>query len=217
MSRVGILTPMANPTVEAELRRLLPPEIDYVVARLVSDSADPAERLVAYAREAGAAVNQFGGMTLAALGFACTGSSYLIHAEESAAIAAAFALPFLFAADAAAAELERRAARRIALVSPYPPPLHAAACAWWEGRGFALAHEARVEIGSADTRAIYRLSGAAAEPAVTAALAAGPDAVLLSGTGMPSLDLLRPDDSIPVLSSNFCLAATLIRAAGAAR
>ena len=70
MSRVGILTPMANPTVEAELRRLLPSEIDYVVARLVSDAADPPERLIGYAREAGAAADQFGGMTLAALGFA---------------------------------------------------------------------------------------------------------------------------------------------------
>ena len=68
----------------------------------------------------------------------------------------------------------------------------------------------RVEIGSADTRAIYGPSTGAAHDALAAAKAAKPDAVLLSGTGMPTLALLDAAGEPPVLSSNQCLAAAMI-------
>ena len=46
--------------------------------------------------------------------------------------------------------------------------------------------------------------------ALAAAKAAKPDAVLLSGTGMPTLALLDAAGEPPVLSSNQCLAAAMI-------
>jgi hypothetical protein len=71
-------------------------------------------------------------------------------------------------------------------------------------------HDARVEIGTRDTRAIYALGEAAAEEALRNAVEAEPDVVLLSGTGMPTTSLLDPDGRPPVLSSNLCLAEAMI-------
>jgi maleate isomerase len=211
--RVGIMTPMANPTVEAEMRRLLPDDVDFVVARLVSGNEDSLGRLVDYARDASETVRQFGGMEMAAIGFACTGSSYLMDREAETGISSGFGIPFLFAAATIEAELRRRGARRIAVISPYPPPLHEAALAHWRRLGFEIADQARVEIGSTDTRNIYRLSGEEARPAIEAARGHGPDLILLSGTGMPTLRLVEPAADIPILSSNWCLAQALSRSA----
>lgn len=213
MKRVAILTPMENPTVESDMRRLLPDDLDYVVARLVSPESDSAARLIDYARHAQQTVARFGAMPLAAIGFACTGSSYLLDDDEAEAIARSFDRPFLFAAAAAEAVLKQRGVSRLAIISPYPPELHQAALDWLQRRGFAIDHEDRVPIGGADTRAIYRLTGDEAVGLVELAKSAGPDAILLSGTGMPTLPLIDPDGDPPVLSSNYCLARALAGAA----
>lgn len=207
MSRIGLLTPMANGTVEAEMRRLL--VADYAVARMTSPSTDSMRRLVDYAEKAADTIVQFGGMRLAAVGFACTGSSYLIGAPREAHLAAHAPVPVIFAAAAIRAHLETLGARRIAVISPYPTPLHDAGLAYWRAAGIEVVHDARVDIGSADTRHIYALDGSEAAPLIEAARAAGPDAILLSGTGMPTLALLDPLGPVPVVSSNYCLAQAL--------
>ena len=48
---IALLTPMANPTVEREMRAMLPPECDYVVGRLVGPEGDSEARLRHYAEE----------------------------------------------------------------------------------------------------------------------------------------------------------------------
>lgn len=213
MRRVAILTPMENPTVEAEMRRLLPADLDYVVARLVSAEADPALRLVDYARHAHATVARFGAMPLAAIGFACTGSSYLLDDGEAEAIARGFDRPFLFTAVAAEAIMRERGVSRLAIISPYPAALHQVALDWFRRRGFTIVSDDRVPIGGTDTRAIYRLTGNEAAGLIEMARSAKPDAILLSGTGMPTLPLIAPDGDPPVLSSNYCLARALEAAA----
>lgn len=211
---VAVLTPMANPTVEAEFRHLLPADFPWVTGRLVSDVADPLDRLIAYARDLPAALRQFDTMPITTVAFACTGSSYLIGADGETEIAARLPVPVLWAAATIRARLSALGVRRLAIVSPYPPALHAAGLAYWQAAGLEIVHDARVEIGSADTRAIYALGANAARDAVARALAARPDAVLLSGTGMPSRHLLAPGETPLVLSSNLCLADAMMAAPG---
>jgi maleate isomerase len=199
---------MENPTVEAEMRHLLP--INYVLARLVSPSPGSFERLVDYAENALETAQQFGAMPLAALGFACTASSYLIGSEREEEIAMLSPIPFLFAAASIRHRLVSIGARRIALISPYPQELHDRGAAYWRQSGFEIGFEARLDIGSADTRAIYRLSGDEAAASIEEARRVRPDAILLAGTGMPTLRLIQPDASPPILSSNQCLAAALV-------
>lgn len=214
MARVALLVPIENPTVEAEMRRLLPASLDYVTARLASGSEDSAQRLIDYAAQI-PVWRPFGGMELAATGFACTGSSYLIGAERQRELSEATGSRFVFAAAAIADQVRARQARRIAVISPYPDPLHQAGLRFWRSLSLDIAFEARVEIGGADTRAIYRLSGREAAPLVAEARAHAPDLILLSGTGMPTLALIDPDGPVPVISSNYCLAQALIALAGA--
>ena len=99
-------------------------------------------------------------------------------------------------------------ARRIFIVSPYPVWLHDAGVAYWRAAGLEVAGTATVPTGRADTRGIYELQGADAAALLADLDTGGADAVLLSGTGMPSLELLRARVSRhpPVLSSNLCLA-----------
>jgi len=213
VSRVGILTPMANPIVEAEMRSLLP--IDYVVARMVSEAKASEQRLIDYAEHAAETLRQFGGMPLAAIGFACTASSYLIGRAAEERISAGLSLPFLFAAAAVRAELGRRGATRLAVISPYPPPIHEAGLGYWRAAGFDILFDARIEIGSADTRSIYALDGSAALEPIDRARSAAPDAILLAGTGMPTLAQIAPAAEPPILSSNYCLAKALMEAVDA--
>lgn len=216
---IGIGTPQANPTVEAEMRVLLPPNVAMVVVRLTSAAADPLARLRHYFDRLDDTLAGYDSLTPHAFGFACTGSSYLLPDGEeerrTAELEQCYGYPVVTATAAIAWRLKALGARRIALASPYPPALADAATAFWERRGFIVTDVARVETGSADTRGIYALGSADALSAAQALRARGADAVLLSGTGMPSLPLIaRATDGVPLLSSNLCLAARLCAAVG---
>lgn len=207
---IAILTPMANPTVEQEMRQLLPADCDYVVGRLVSAETDSTKRLRMYAEDLRSSLDQFGGMPLNAIAFACTASSYLVGQAGEERIAATIDRPVLWAAQAIRHYLAQIGARRIAVVSPYPEAIHLAGIDYWRDTGLEVIDHRRVEIRSADTRAIYSLTTCAADAALIAAKASRPDAVLLSGTGMPTLALIDAQGIRPVISSNQCLAAAMI-------
>lgn len=215
----GIATPQANPTVEAEFRHYFRGRLLPLATRLTSRAADPAERLREYFDQLGPAIESFDTLPLAAFGFACTGSGYLAGAEAEDAsaqrLAAHFGLPVVTATAAIRAELTLRGARRLAIAAPYPEWLCAAARDYWQAAGWEVASLQRLETGSEDTRSIYRLTGPAVAEALAALGAVDADILLLSGTGMPSLSaLLDHRGPTPMIASNLCLAAQLLRRTG---
>lgn len=211
---IGIATPQANPTVEAEMRIMLPPTMVPLTVRLTCHLAEPADRLRSYLRDLPETLGRYDVLRPDVFGFACTGSSYLVPREEVRRIVEdaqdRFSFPIVLAADAMELRLSRIGARRIALVSPYPPFLSDAATAYWTAAGFDVAVKARVEIGASDTRAIYTLSSKDAARTLAALDLRECDAIVLSGTGMPTLPLVGEWKGIPVISSNQCLAKRLI-------
>jgi maleate isomerase len=218
----GILTPQANPTVEAELDILLPPASVTVTARLTSAAPSLRDRLTAYLENLPVTLAGFGDLKLDAIGFACTGSSYLADPADERRIIQPLEesrnCEIVTAAQSVKDACRSLGLRRIALISPYPEWLTAACHAHWERNGMIVAGVLQLPTGSGDRHGIYALTTASVLSAVKAFSSGNADAILVTGTGMPSLRIileLEAERSIPVLSSNLCLAWSLARKRGA--
>lgn len=219
-ARVGVATPQANPTVEPEMRLLLPDAIAVYGTRLTHGSPTVEERLHHYIRHIADALRSFGSLKLAAFGFGCTGSSYLagrvLEDQLTAQAVAEKGIPVITAAQAIRQFLKLAGARRIALVSPYPVALAEAGYAYWRDSGIEVVGKLRVDPDLIDTHNIYELTSADALAAVRKVEKQGVDCIVASGTGMPTiraLEVLHREGGLPVISSNLCLAWALLRVA----
>jgi maleate isomerase len=208
---VGILPPQANTTVEAELGVLLEPDVALLVSRLVCHEQQSRARLLGYFHNVEASLRAFDSAKPDTVLFACTGSTYLTGLEEEQRKLAP--LGVISAARAVRDALDALKAKRIALVSPYPPWLTQACVAFWGAQGREVA-EVQVPAGEReDTRRIYALGSADALHALERIRPSAVDAVLITGTGMPSLAALAQARlPVPLLSSNLCLAWAAARA-----
>ena len=84
-----------------------------------------------------------------------------------------------------------------------------AAVAWWTGQGFQVVKQGGIDIHSNDTVKIYGLQSADAWQSLQALDIGNAEALVLSGTGMPSLPLIQKATAhfgVPVISSNMALA-----------
>jgi len=210
---IGVLTPQANTTVEPEFAILLPPGYAFLNARLVSDKPTINARLDDYFNGIENTLAQFANAPVQAVAFACTGASYLqgIERENAAveAIEAAHKVSFLTAGRAVAEALRRLGARRIGLVSPYPPDLTEASVGYWRAHGFEIVAVTGAFDASSKFHPIYDLPAARAEAALAAVDLKTVDAVVMLGTGMPTLGPILAHSNgsgVPILSCMSALA-----------
>jgi len=210
---IGVLTPQGNTTGEPEFAILCPPGYGMITARLTCPAPAMTDRLAAYFAEAERHLAQFAGAPLAAYAFACTGSSYLVGAEAEAALSAKVEAktgrPFIAAASAIADALRTLEARRIGLVSPYPTELDEASVAYWTACGFEVAEIAKLAGAPGAAHPIYGIPGEAATEAVRDLKRRDVAAIVLLGTGVPTLGAISAAAAIegpPVVSSMLALA-----------
>lgn len=212
---IGLLTPQANTTVEPEFSILLPPGHAHVNARLVSDKATIEERLLDYLRTADQAADQFANAPIEALALGCTGASYLAGRENEASLLERLGsrrgITAFTAATALVDCLAHMGARRIALATPYPESLTRKSVAYWESHGLTVVKAASATVDATSFHPIYALSAAQAGGVLDElGSLTGVDAVVMLGTGMPTLEpLLRANrgaKGVPVLSCMLCLA-----------
>ena len=216
---IGVLTPQANTTVEPELVCLVPPGYAFINARLMSDKATIEARLVDYFATLPGQLRQFANAPLGCAVVATSGMSYLagIEAEDRilAEVSQAAGIPVFTSAIASVHALRALGARRIGLVSPYPSSLNVASRAYWTARGFTVAAEAGAFEETGAFHPIYSLGGGQALAALDELTGQDLDAVLMLGTGMPTLEAIRQRPRIgtaPVIS---CMLATAWRCVAA--
>ncbi|XWN31469.1 MAG: hypothetical protein ROR55_29130 [Devosia sp.] len=215
---LGVLTPQANTTVEPEMAILTPPGWGVLNARLTSDKPTIEARLVDYFDHYGEALTQFANAPLTAAGFACTGASYLAGASREddtlAALTERLGAPVVTAATAVLDSLAALGAKRIALVSPYDGALDDASVAYWTGRGLDVVGRFSAFRQSDAFHPIYSLAASASQEGVEKVKGSGAEAIVMLGTGMPTLRAIAdaPSDGPPLLSCMFSLAWRLMNA-----
>lgn len=210
--RIGVLVPPGNPTVEPELYRMAPDGVSLHFARFDpgDDTGEPGgaegmeERTRGLLAGMAAPARALAAVKPAVIVLAHTGVSYVngfggeqALVERLAALAGGAAITAARAIHAALAHL---GAKKLALGTPYPEGMSALGKAYWQAAGFDIAGYRRLE-GVAN---IYAESEERAYQLARAADAPGADAVLLSGTGLPTvgvLELLERDLGKPVISS----------------
>lgn len=213
---VGVLTPQANPTVEPEFGILLPPGMGMLTARLVSKSSSLEQRLADYFNHLNGTIDQFADAPLKAFGVACTGSSYVLGKTKEDAqfeeLRQRRKVPIFSTAQAVTLALETLNAHRIGLVSPYPDSLLKLSIAYWESRGFishAVATVKDTTHHSGSTHPIYGIETRAVIDALNELQDQPLDAIVLLGTGMPSLPAILSAPNLngtPVISCTLALA-----------
>jgi maleate isomerase len=218
--RLGVLVPSGNPTIEPELYRMAPRGLTIHFARLESRAGDPgaadgmAERTLGYLDSLERAIRSLQALRLGAVVLSHTAVSYLTGFKGEAGllerIAQLSGTRPLTAATAIAEALRHLGARRLALATPYPEVIASAARAYWTAAGFDIvAHR-----GLEGVTNIYEETQERAYALGRAADAPGADAVLISGTGLPTagiVERLEHDLGKPVVTSQ---TATLWRALG---
>lgn len=208
LGRVGVLVPPANTTVEPELAAGMPSGVGVYASRLPGRTEEDTsvglrERFLQYNATLSGTADSFGGMPLDALVFACTGSSYLVGPRGEDALLAdlrAGARQVCTAALAVRQALTACGCRRLALVSPYPSWLTAAAVDYWSACGF----EVTGTFAIPQVKSIYAITPEEVMAAALSIPTAGIDGIVLSGTGMPTLDAipsLSDKLRVPVISS----------------
>lgn len=209
---IGVLTPQANTTVEPELAIMVPAGFGWINARLVSGKPTIEARLVDYYATLEGALGQFANAPIRSIAIACTGASYLVGAAGEDDLVARWearaGVPVVTAGKAVVEALHCLGATRIGLVSPYTAMLDDASRAYWSSRGFVVAHMASAFRESSAFHPIYSLGADAASVALTALADADVDAVVMLGTGMPTLAAILRTPRLgraPVMSCMSCM------------
>ena len=218
--RVGVIMPPPNPTVEPEFQAALPREMIMHASRFPVQQGDLAQRNEGYRAAYPGSVKGYGPLHLDAILVSCTGSSYLLgkagDAKISAELAALTGVPTITSSYAIQEALAALRVKRITLLSPYPAWLTKQSADYWSGSDLQL--DDVVQLGDGSTNAAYELDDDFVEQQLLKLPPRAPgSAVLMSGTGMPTLDAIRRVGDklgVPVLSSNLCGIWWLLRATG---
>lgn len=206
----------------------MPQGTSWLNARLLSSEQTIIARLTEYMAGLDSSASQFGNAPIEALALGCTGTGYVVGpAQEDAllgSLARRIGVPVFSAATAVCEALSCLQARTVLLISPYDGAVHEASAPYWQERGLARGTatdslNSPFEVSECiklptvtGFHPIYARQSDALDTALAAnseAVAAA-DAVVILGTGMPTLAAIsryraNPRAVTPLLSCMLCL------------
>jgi maleate isomerase len=169
-------------------------------------------RLVDYFDHLDAALLQFHNAPIDVIALATTGPSYLVGIEREREtvdrLEQKLGTQFLTSAHTMIQALQTLGAERIGLVSPYPSALTQASAAYWRANGFDVTAIAQISGDAEAFHPIYSIPARGAREGLDIMARAKIDAVVMLGTGMPTLQPILDAPKIldaPTLSCMLCL------------
>ena len=221
-ARLGFLVPPGNHTVEPELIALTPPGVSVHFSRLVARGPAGShhgqkERNRSQIEHIDESASLLAMVKPNVIVLAHTATSYTLGRSAEAALLqrlqAQYAIPFATAFGSVAAALRELGVERVALGTPYSEEITLEGKAHLEEHGFDVVSHGRLEnvtnIYEQTAERAYRLGREVDTPEA--------QAVFLSGTGMPTiqiLEALEQDLGKPVLSANSAMMWHALRLAG---
>ena len=222
-ARLGFLIPPGNPTVEPELIAMTPPGVSVHFSRLVARG--PAgthhgqeERNRSQIEHIDQSAELLAMVKPNVIVLAHTATSYTLGRRAEAALLqrlqAQYAMPFATAFGSVAAALGELGVKRVALGTPYSEEITLRGKVHLEEHGFEVVSHRRLEnvtdIYEETAQRAYQLGRAVDKP--------NAQAVFLSGTGMPTIEILEAleqDLGKPAISANSAMMWHALRLAGA--
>lgn len=209
--QLAMIVLQSDETLEADLRRLLPPVAEVLVTRIPSAEVVSSDSLAAMARDiTQAAALLPRGADLSALGFGCTSGTAHIGADRIAQLArdGVSARAVTDPVSALIAACRHMGLRRLALVSPYVAEVSTRLMAVLAQEGIEIS--AFASFNEPEEANVVRITPESIVDAACVTAAKAPcDGVFLSCTNLRTLDAIAPIENVlgvPVLSSNLVLA-----------
>ena len=221
--RIGVLVPAGNPTVEPEFYRMAPPSVTVHFARLDPGEGTPGaiagleQRLLVYADALPAAVPLLAAVEPAVIVLAHTSVSYATGFANESSLADTISqlgtCPGVTASRAILAAFAHLGVRRIALATPYSEAVEVLGARFWAAAGLEVVAHRRLD----GVTNIYEETEARAYELGRQADAPDAQALLISGTGLPTAGILqRLEDELgkPVITGQTAALWQALRVAG---
>ncbi|MDQ7828037.1 MAG: aspartate/glutamate racemase family protein [Armatimonadota bacterium] len=211
--RLGLIVLESDQVLEPEMRRALPEDVDYHVARVRYTGVHDAG-LAAATRGVAGAIRTLLPVHPDVIVWACTSASFYRGRRGHEILLKRLALlargvPTLTASAAVVRTLHRLRAVRLGVVAPYPPEINARLTTFLQEEGFVVERLLGLYDSAVDDDTLQRTPGPRLREAIETA-ARDVDAVLVSCTGLvtlPLLDAVTEAVGRPVVSSNAAILA----------